>query len=51
VYKRQVYSCITTFAGFGVLILSDVPAVHSIGEVSIVGILAILALFFQKSDQ
>lgn len=49
--KAVVYSCLTTFAGFGLLILSDVPAVHSIGEVSIVGILAILTLFFQKSDQ
>lgn len=48
--KAVVYSCLTTFAGFGILILSDVPAVHSIGEVSIVGILAMLALFFQKSE-
>jgi predicted exporter len=46
--RAVVYSCLTTFAGFGVLILSEVPAVHSIGETSIVGILAILILFFQK---
>ncbi len=46
--KAVIYSCFTTFAGFGVLILSDVPAVHSIGEVTIVGIIAIMMLFFQK---
>ncbi len=48
--RAVVYSCLTTFAGFGVLILSSVPAVHSIGETSIAGILAILILFFQKSE-
>jgi predicted exporter len=46
--RAVVYSCLTTFAGFGVLILSDVPAVHSIGEVTIVGIFAIMILFFQR---
>jgi len=48
--KAVIYSCLTTFAGFGVLILSDVPAVHSIGEVTIVGIIAIMMLFFQKGE-
>jgi predicted exporter len=48
--KAVVYSCLTTFAGFGVLILSDVPAVHSIGEVTIVGIVAIMVLFFQRGE-
>jgi predicted exporter len=48
--RAVVYSCLTTFAGFGILVLSDVPAVHSIGETSIAGILAILVLFFQKNE-
>lgn len=46
--KAVLYSCITTFAGFGILVLSDVPAVDSIGEVTIAGLVAILLLFFQK---
>jgi predicted exporter len=46
--RAVVYSCLTTFAGFGVLILSDVPAVHSIGAVTIAGLAAIIALFFQR---
>ncbi len=46
--KAVIYSCITTFAGFGLLVLSDVSAVYSIGEVSIIGLLAIALLFFQK---
>ncbi|MDP3587319.1 MAG: hypothetical protein Q8R58_04645 [Sulfuricurvum sp.] len=49
--RAVIYSCLTTFAGFGVLILSDVPAVHSIGEVTIVGIIAIMILFFQRGEQ
>lgn len=49
--RAVIYSCVTTFAGFGVLILSDVPAVHSIGEVTIVGIVAIIALFFQRGEE
>ncbi len=49
--RAVIYSCLTTFAGFGILILSDVPAVHSIGEVTIVGIIAIMMLFFQKGEQ
>ena len=48
--KAVIYSCLTTFAGFGVLILSGVPAVHSIGEVTIVGIIAIMVLFFQRGE-
>ncbi|MDD4856412.1 MAG: hypothetical protein PHU41_11295, partial [Sulfuricurvum sp.] len=48
--RAVIYSCLTTFAGFGVLILSDVPAVHSIGEVTIVGIIAIMMLFFQRGE-
>ncbi|MGA9047285.1 hypothetical protein [Sulfuricurvum sp.] len=48
--RAVIYSCVTTFAGFGVLILSDVPAVHSIGEVTIAGLAAIVALFFQRSE-
>jgi len=49
--RAVIYSCITTFAGFGVLILSDVPAVHSIGEVTIVGLTAIVVLFFQRGEE
>lgn len=47
--KAVLYSCITTFAGFGVLVLSDVPAVYSIGEVTIVALGAVLLLFFQRA--
>lgn len=46
--RAVIYSCITTFAGFGILVLSDVPAVDSIGVVTIAGLGAILLLFFQK---
>lgn len=49
--RAVLYSCITTFAGFGILVLSDVPAVDSIGEVTIAGLAAILLLFFQKGKQ
>ncbi|MDD2829448.1 MAG: hypothetical protein PHW18_07745 [Sulfuricurvum sp.] len=49
--RAVLYSCITTFAGFGILVLSDVPAVDSIGAVTIAGLGAILLLFFQKGKQ
>ncbi len=49
--RAVIYSCVTTFAGFGILILSDVPAVHSIGEVTIVGLFAIIVLFFQRGKE
>jgi uncharacterized protein len=48
--KAVLYSCITTFAGFGILVLSDVPAVDSIGMVTIAGLSAILILFFQRAN-
>ncbi|MDD5358935.1 MAG: hypothetical protein PHI79_02805 [Sulfurovaceae bacterium] len=49
--RAVFYSCMTTFAGFGILSLSSVPAVYSMGYVSIVAILAILILFFQKKER
>ncbi len=38
------YSLLTTFSGFGVLALSDIGAMHSIGIVVLIGILSILFL-------
>ena len=38
------YSLFTTFSGFGILIWSSIGAIHSIGEVITIGILAILIL-------
>lgn len=42
------YSLITTFAGFGILIFSSVPAVYAIGETTVVGLGAMLILLFQN---
>lgn len=44
------YSLLTSFAGFGVLVFSQIGAVHAIGEVITVGILSIafLILFLKK---
>lgn len=42
--KAIVYSILTTFAGFGVLIFSSINALFSIGIVATIGILAILFL-------
>jgi predicted exporter len=49
--RAVIYSCMTTFAGFGILSFSSVPAVYSMGYVSIVAIVAILILFFQKKER
>lgn len=49
--RAVIYSCMTTFAGFGILSFSGVPAVYSMGYVSIVAIFAILILFFQKKER
>lgn len=38
------YSLLTSFSGFGILILSSIGAIHSIGVVITIGILAILFL-------
>lgn len=46
--RAVIYSSITTFAGFGILIFSEVPAVYAIGESTLVGLLALFILFFQK---
>lgn len=46
--RAVVYSSITTFAGFGILIFSEVPAVYAIGESTLVGLMALFLLFFQK---
>ena len=39
-----LYSLLTTFSGFGILILSNIGAIHAIGEVITIGTLAILLL-------
>lgn len=39
-----LYSLLTTFSGFGILVLSSIGAIHSIGEVITMGILSILFL-------
>ncbi len=45
-----IYSLISTFAGFGVLVLSDINSLLSIGITTIIGICGILFLLvFQKS--
>jgi predicted RND superfamily exporter protein len=38
------YSLVTTFSGFGILIFSDIGAIHSIGVVITIGILSIFLL-------
>lgn len=45
------YSLLTSFSGFGILILSSIGAIHSIGVVITIGILSILflVLFLQES--
>jgi len=44
-----IYSLVSTFAGFGVLIISDINALSSIAITAIIGILGILfLLIFQK---
>lgn len=47
--KAIIFSAISSFAGFGVLIFSDINSLFSIGSVATLGIFAILILiFFQK---
>jgi len=44
-----IYSLLSTFAGFGVLMFSDIASLVSIGIVAVLGVLAVLFLiFFQK---
>jgi len=38
------YSLFTTFSGFGILVLSNIGAIHSIGAVVTIGVLSILFL-------
>ena len=45
------YSLITTFAGFGILVFSSVPAVYAIGETTLVGLGAMLILLFQNTSK
>jgi len=45
-----LYSLLTTFSGFGILLFSSIGAIHSIGEVITIGIVSILFLIlFLKS--
>ena len=39
-----LYSLFTIFSGFGILVLSSIGAIHAIGEVITIGIIAILFL-------
>ncbi len=44
-----IYSLLSTIAGFGVLVFSDIASLVSIGIVAVLGVLAVLFLiFFQK---
>lgn len=45
------YSLLTSFSGFGILVLSNIGAIHSIGEVITVGIVSIflLVIFLKNS--
>ena len=47
-----LYSLLTSFSGFGILILSDIGAIHSIGVVITIGVLSILflVLFLKTND-
>lgn len=42
--KAIIYSLLSTFAGFGVLIFSNIPALLSIGIIATIGILSIIIL-------
>ena len=42
--KAITYSLISTFAGFGVLIFSQINALHSMGVIATIGIVSILIL-------
>ena len=49
--KAIIFSAISSFTGFGVLIFSNITSLYSIGSVATLGIVAILILiFFQKVD-
>lgn len=49
--KAIIYSILTTFAGFGVLIFSSINALFSIGVAASIGVLSILfLLFFLRVD-
>lgn len=48
--RAVIYSTITTFAGFGILFFSQVPAVYAIGETTLVGLASLFILFFQKTS-
>ena len=44
-----IFSLVSTFAGFGVLVISDINSLFSIGITAIIGIMGILfLLLFQK---
>lgn len=49
--RAVIYSSITTFAGFGILVFSEVPAVYAIGESTLIGLTALFILFFQKTKE
>jgi predicted exporter len=49
--KAIMYSLVSTFAGFGVLVFSQINALHSLGMVATIGIVSILILllFMQRN--
>lgn len=42
--KAIIFSLLSTFSGFGVLVFSSIPALYSIGSIAVLGILSILLL-------
>lgn len=48
--KAIVFSALSSFAGFGVLVFSATNSLHSIGIVATLGIIAILVLIFLKES-
>jgi uncharacterized protein len=49
--RAVLYSLSTTFAGFGILVFSDIKAISSIGEAVCVGIVSVLLMIFQKKGE
>jgi predicted exporter len=48
--KAIIFSALSSFAGFGVLVFSSTASLFSIGIVATIGIIAILILIFLKAD-
>ena len=46
--KAIIYSLVSTFCGFGVLVFSNITALYSLGTVASVGIVSILLLLLNS---